>query len=70
MARCLLGVLVVTAGLVALASATRRTSTLLPQSTPTHDGPRLRDMEIATLSGVSRTLLRPLPALNLYFSLN
>ena len=69
MARCLLGVLVVTAGLVALASAARGNLPLNPQPART-GGTRLREMETVTLSGVPRTLLRPLPALDIRFSLN
>lgn len=68
MVRCLLGVLFVAAGLAALASTQRRISTL--EEEPAPSGPRLREMEAVTLSGASRTLFRPLPALNLSFSLN
>jgi hypothetical protein len=69
MARCLLGVLVVTAGLVVLASASRGNLPLHPQPART-GGTRLRDMETIALSGAPRTLLRPLPALDIRFSLN
>ncbi len=69
MARCLLGVFVLTVGLIALASANRGASTFLPPPVPS-DGPRLSDTEAIALSGVSRTLLRPLPVLNMSFSLN
>jgi hypothetical protein len=69
MVRCLLGVFILTAGFVALASANRKTST--HQEEPTsRGGPRLRESEVVALSGASRTLLRPLPALDLSFSLN
>lgn len=69
MVRCLLGVLFVTAGLLALASTNRKISTLQEKPVPT-GGPRLRETEEVALSGVSRILLRPLPALNIAFSLN
>lgn len=69
MVRCLVGVLVVAAGLVALAAANRRIINLPEEAAP-HGGPRLREAEAIALSGVSRTLLRPLPALDLSFSLN
>lgn len=69
MARCLLGVLLVTAGLVALTSASR--GNLPPNPQPAdHGGTRLRETETIALSGVPRTLLRPLPALDIRFSLN
>ncbi len=69
MARCLVGALVVAAGLVALASATRgvRSSVSEPAST---GGTRLRQMEVLAVSGSLRTLLRPTPAFDLRFSLN
>ncbi len=69
MVRCLLGVLFVAAGLAALASTQRRISTY-QEGSARSSGPRLREMEAVTLSGASRTLLRPLPALDLAFSLN
>jgi hypothetical protein len=70
MARCLLGVLFVTAGLVALASATRGNLTLNQEPAPTTGGVRLRETEAVTRSGTSRTLFRPLPTMNISFSLN
>lgn len=69
MVRCLLGVLFVAAGLAALASNNRRISTLTEEPAPS-GGPRLRETEAVALSGASRTLFRPVPALDLYFSLN
>ncbi len=69
MVRCLLGVLFLTAGLVALASTNRRILPLQEKPVPT-GGPRLRQTEEVALSGVYRILLRPLPALDLSFSLN
>jgi len=69
MARCLLGVLVVTVGLVALSSAAWETRSSLRQTTPLR-GTRLRETEAVTASGISRTLLRPMPAFDLRFSLN
>jgi len=69
MVRCLLAALFVTAGLVALASTNRRILTHRESPAPS-DGPRLRETEAVALSGASRTLLRPLPALNISFSLN
>ncbi len=69
MVRCLLGVFFLTAGLLALASTNRRNLTF--QKKPTSSGvPRLRESEAVALSGASRTLLRPLPALGIAFSLN
>jgi hypothetical protein len=71
MARCLLGVFVVTAGLVALASMTRGNFTAHPQTpAPTTGGTRLREMEVSATPGSNRTMFRVLPALNLSFSLN
>jgi hypothetical protein len=69
MARCLLGVFVVTAGLVALASVARGNSVREPKPAPTDSG-RLREMEIPTACGSRRTLFRVLPALDLCFSRN
>jgi hypothetical protein len=69
MVRCLLGVLVVAAGLVALAATNRKILTL-PEEPAADSGPRLREAEAVASSGASRMLLRPLPALNLSFSLN
>ena len=69
MARYLLGVLVVVAGLVALTSAARGATSVNPQPAST-GGPRLQETEAVTRSGVSRTLLRPLAALDIRFSLN
>lgn len=69
MVRCLLGVLVVAAGLVALAATNRRILTLPEEPAPS-SGPRLRETEAVASSGANRTLLRPLPARNLSFSLN
>jgi hypothetical protein len=68
MARCLLA-LVVAAGLVALASATRGTRLPAEGSKPM-DGNRLRETEIVNLAGTPRTLLRIAPAFGLEFSLN
>jgi len=69
MVRCLLGVLVITAGLVALASVTQEALTVKEE--PASNGePRLRETEAFAQSGASRTLLRPLPALDIAFSLN
>lgn len=70
MARCLLGVLVVTAGLAALASAARQTRSVQEKPTAPLGGNRLRDMMALTPCGASRTLLRPAPAFDLRFSLN
>jgi hypothetical protein len=69
MGRCLLGVLVVTAGLVALASAARETRSSVRETAPI-GGPRLRETEALAVSGASRTLLRPAAAFDLRFSLN
>lgn len=69
MVRCLLGVLFVAAGLAALASTHRHIGIHQEEPAPS-SGPRLREMEAVTLSGASRTLFRPLPALDLSFSLN
>lgn len=69
MVRCLLGVLFVAAGLVALASTNRKIPPHQEKPTP-NSGPRLREIEAVNVSGVSRTLFRPLPALDLSFSLN
>jgi hypothetical protein len=69
MVRCLLGVLVLTAGMVALASVARENSPSDQGPTPNRGG-RLREMEVTTATGVSRTLFQPLPAVNLGFSLN
>jgi hypothetical protein len=67
--RCLLGVLVVSMGLVALVSTTREVVPV-PRQPASNSGARLHDSDAVAVSGVSRTLLRPLPAANLYFSLN
>lgn len=69
MVRCLFAVMVVTVGLAALASTNRRNVTLRERPAPS-GGPRLRDSEAVALCGASRTLLRPLPALDISFSLN
>lgn len=69
MVRCLVGVLVVAVGLAALATTNRRILTHREEAAP-RSGPRLREAQAVALSGVSRTLLRPLPALDLSFSLN
>jgi hypothetical protein len=69
MARCLLGVLVVTAGLAALASAARETRSSVRQPAPAGRN-RLRERETLTVSGIPRTLLRPAPLFDLPFSLN
>jgi hypothetical protein len=70
MVRCFLGVLVVAVGLVALASTNRRNSTPPEETAAPSGGPRLRETEAFDLSGWRRTLLRPLPALDISFSLN
>jgi hypothetical protein len=69
MSRCLLGVLVVAAGLVALTSTARetRSSVRKPAST---DGNRLRETASVTVAGAPCTLFRPAPRFNLSFSLN
>lgn len=69
MVRCLLGALVLTAGLVALASATRG-ALMIREEPASTGGPRLRETEVFARSGASRTLFRPLPALDIAFSLN
>jgi hypothetical protein len=69
MVRCVLGVLVVAVGLVALATTNRRNLTIREEPAPS-GGPRLKEAAAVALSGASRTLLRPLPALDLSFSLN
>jgi hypothetical protein len=67
----LLGVLVVTAGLIALASANRGNRLAAKQPTPTPTGgPRLRGSETATPTPAPRTLVRVAPAFGLQFSLN
>lgn len=69
MVRCLFAVFVVTVGLAALASSNRKNLALREEPAPS-SGPRLRESEAVALSGASRTLLRPLPALDIAFSLN
>lgn len=69
MVRCLLGAFVLTVGLIALASATRG-ATIEQEESASPGGPRLRESEAFAPSGVSRTLLRPLPTCKLAFSLN
>lgn len=69
MGRCLLGVLVLTAGLVALASAARESRTSVQEPAAT-SGNRLREMGAVAVSGTARTLLLPAPAFDLRFSLN
>jgi hypothetical protein len=69
MVRCLLGVLVVAAGLAALASTNRKILTLSKEPASTR-GPRLSEAKAVALSGARRTLFRPLPALDFSFSLN
>jgi hypothetical protein len=70
MVRCLLGLLVITAGLVVLASANRGKFTVGNEEPASGGGPRLRETEAFAQSGASRTLFRPLPALDIAFSLN
>jgi hypothetical protein len=69
MARCLFGLFVITAGLVALTSVAKETRTSVQQSTPT-SGARLRETEVVAASGASRTLLLPAPVFGASFSLN
>ena len=69
MVRCMLGVLVIVAGLVALTSTTRGALTV-KEEPASPGGSRLRETETLARSGANRTLLRPLPALNIAFSLN
>lgn len=69
MVRLLFGALVLTVGLVALASTTRGAVTKNEEPAST-GGPRLGESEALAQSGTSRTLFRPLPALNIAFSLN
>jgi hypothetical protein len=69
MARCLLGVFVLTAGLVALASAAKETRSAV-QKTAATSGNRLRERGVVAVSGTARTLLLPAPAFDLRFSLN
>lgn len=69
MVRCLLGVFVLTLGLVALASTTRE-AVAEKEEAASRRGPRLRESEASAPSGLSRTLLRPLPTWNMAFSLN
>jgi hypothetical protein len=73
MGRCLLGVLVLTAGLMALATAAREISSPVSESMPettATSGNRLRGWEVVAVSGTARTLLVPAPARDLRFSLN
>lgn len=69
MVRLLFGALVLTVGLVALVSTTRGALPKNEEPAST-GGPRLRESEALAQSGASRTLFRPLPALNIAFSLN
>jgi hypothetical protein len=69
MVRCLLGALVLTTGLVALISAVQGALSESEESAST-SGPRLRETEAIARSGASRMLFRPLPALDMTFSLN
>jgi hypothetical protein len=69
MARCLFGVLVVAAGLVALTSAAWEARSSVRAPAP-EGGNRLRKTETTTVSGTPRTLLRPAPLFDLTFSLN
>jgi hypothetical protein len=67
----LLGVLVVTAGLVALASVNRGNRLAAKQPTPAPTGgTRLRQNPIVTPTQAPRTLVRIAPAFGLQFSLN
>jgi hypothetical protein len=69
MVRCLVGLFVLTAGLVALSSATKETRSSVQQTTLT-SGVRLRETEAVAASGASRTLLLPAPVFGAAFSLN
>jgi len=69
MGRCLLGVLFVTAGLVALTSVTRETRSSV-REIASIGGTSLRETKTVTVSGTPRTLLRPAAAFGLRFSLN
>ncbi len=69
MGRCLLGVLILTAGLAALASAAKETRSSVAETTTTKkDNPRATQAVAA--SGALRTLLLPAPAFDIRFSLN
>lgn len=70
MGRSLLGIFMLAAGLVALASASRETRSSTPEITTSIGGNRLRETETVAVSGTLRTLLLPAPALDLRFSLN
>jgi hypothetical protein len=69
MVRCLLGVLVVTAGLAALASVAYASFSPEREALPS-EGNRLRKTEVAAPSGSRLTLFRAIPALDICFSLN
>ncbi len=69
MARCLLGVLVVAAGLVALTSTSREVRSLT-RKPASKGGNRLRETVSVTVAGAPRTLFRPAPRFSLQFSLN
>jgi hypothetical protein len=69
MSRCLLGVLVVAAGLVALTSTPRETRSSVRKAAP-KGGNRLWETASVTVAGAPRTLFRPAPRFNLSFSLN
>ena len=69
MSRCLLGVLFVTAGLVALTSTARETRSSVRKAV-SMNGNRLQETTSATVAGAPRTLFRPAPRFNLSFSLN
>ena len=69
MGRCLLGILVLTAGLVALTSTAKEARSSVPQ-TPATKGDRPRATQTVVASGAPRTLLLPAPAFGLAFSLN
>jgi hypothetical protein len=70
MVRSLLGLFILAAGLVALASASRETRSSTQETTTPMGNNRLRETETVAVSGTLRTLLLPAPALDLRFSLN
>jgi hypothetical protein len=70
MARCLIGLFVLTVGLVALTSTAKENRSSIQQPTVSSGGPRLRETEAFAASGASRTLLLPAPVFGASFSLN
>jgi hypothetical protein len=69
MVRCLFGLFVLTAGLVALTSAAKETRFSVPKTTPTPDA-HPQETEAVAASAAARNLLHPARVFGASFSLN